>query len=512
MNVISTIAPRTLLELSAGAIFGLSCEESMSQLNQLSMEEIIKASILVKNKQLNLSRYESILDLESDDSYQFSYDDSNRITCDDCYNLSNYREINALKECCSSINGVINDHQDWLFEKLPIDTCWNTNPVYQVIYNEDSTDIIKNYHEKRDEILSIPYLPHPGVDSIAEKILHYHDPVCFLNKGALSIQNNLSFEWIIILTESATLLLFNDICASISILEKNRHLLRKTLYAIIMASVLQIKNSISSLLESFPKRYLYNHIEEREMSFMASLNIVICFRNFCNDMKTLKKRIMTPITECSNFISLEDRIEVFKRRVIASINNRYRDHLLHQYLKSNLSSLVVTSSYLKRKLKNMIIRRKLRIKCLLEKINLGSEYKSGKNFLDPVFIESMNRLIEKINLSKEPESEERDKNLLNPDLIEKSNYLLEKINRSNEYRSNENFLGFQMVFIEGILVSVIEMRTEISEIENTLEGLPRFINRRKINQIRNHLLNHNRTRLYLNEEAGRHSRRSNNNL
>ncbi|WP_139057206.1 hypothetical protein [Candidatus Ichthyocystis hellenicum] len=74
MNEISSTNPLTLLELSSRAIFGFSCEESIGCLSQLSAREIIEASILVGRKQLNLSRYESILDQESDDSHRLPPD------------------------------------------------------------------------------------------------------------------------------------------------------------------------------------------------------------------------------------------------------------------------------------------------------------------------------------------------------------------------------------------------------------------------------------------------------
>ncbi|WP_092483695.1 hypothetical protein [Candidatus Ichthyocystis hellenicum] len=180
MNKISTTNPLTLLELSSGAIFGFSCEESIGQ---ISTKDIIKASVLVEHKQLNLSKYESILDLEHDDNHQFSYSDWNKITCSDCNNLSYYDDLYAIEKFSKGTDTIIrrnHSYGDFLCY-LPTDNAhWSSHPLYQVIYNKDSQDIIKNYYENRNRILSLPILSSQIAKApITERVFYYLDPLFF---------------------------------------------------------------------------------------------------------------------------------------------------------------------------------------------------------------------------------------------------------------------------------------------------------------------------------------------
>ncbi|WP_092483703.1 hypothetical protein [Candidatus Ichthyocystis hellenicum] len=465
MNITGTATPRTLLELSSEAVFGFGCGESIEQFSQLPAKDVIKASILVKHKQLNLSKYESVLDLEGDDSYQFFYSYCNKISCSDCNSLSYYDGLCAIKKCLRRMNTIIDNHNMFLRE-LPVDsTSWMSHPVYRVIYSKDSKDIVRKYYEERDKILSLPLQTRKK--PATEGISYYRDPLFFLSKVYLCHENNIS-----LLTAKRSLqitfgFLSSDINSLISTLKENCHLLERAPYAITMASTLQVRNSASLLLESLSKKN--EGPDKREKSIMESLDVIVCLRDLCRDIKAMEERI-APIMQYNNFIALEDRVEILRKITPASDTGHCSTD--SSFLDST-PALKAISSHLKMKLPGIVTKRKLRIKHLLEKINLGNECKLDGNFLEQIFMESINSLLEKINLSKEPKSEERDEKLLNPDLIEKSNYLLEKIDPSNKCGSDGNFSG--SFFMEAVLLSVKEMVTEIAEIEKTLEGLPEFV-------------------------------------
>ncbi len=83
------------------------------------------------------------------------------ITFGDYSSMSHYDDLRALEIPSRSIDTTLLR----VLEDLPAgDTRRNTHPLYQVIYNKDSLDIIKNYHENRNIIL---YLPTPPLQ-IAE--------------------------------------------------------------------------------------------------------------------------------------------------------------------------------------------------------------------------------------------------------------------------------------------------------------------------------------------------------
>ncbi|WP_092483691.1 hypothetical protein [Candidatus Ichthyocystis hellenicum] len=459
MNTISTIAPPPLIELSSRAIWSLSCKQSISQLRQLSTEEIIRSSALIRRKQLNLSRYASYLHLESDDGCRFFYEDWNKITIGECRNSSNYKELRAVKECSNSINVIINSFRGIFLDDLPAnDPYWKNHPVYQVIYNENSTDIIKNYRERRNEILSLPDFPGSveNKSCTTERISYYYDPLFFLKKTCLHNKDDFSPSRIRCLLKN-TIVLTLEPCFTrrFYTLKKNACLLRRPLSTLVMALTLQIEDSISLLEKSLSKK---DYTRGREISIMESLNAIIIFKKLCVNIKEL--RSITPIMELSNFVPLEDRVEIFKKRVLVS--NPCSNSVNRLYLHSSLILLEKTRYYLK----SIVTRKKVRIKYLLEKINLGNEYKMDENFFEPVFMESAENLLKKIKLSREPESEERDEKLLNPALIDSANYLLEKINPGEESRSNEN--SIESVFIESIIESVIKIRLEVSGMEKFL--------------------------------------------
>ncbi|WP_092483711.1 hypothetical protein [Candidatus Ichthyocystis hellenicum] len=467
-NKISTNVP-TLQELSIGAIFGVDSKESVDQLKQLTIREIMGTAVLIKLKEVNLAKYESPLALEVDDRCLFSPDDRDKFSNQDYSRLMREEELCALSEWNDRISDTIKHHR-FFSKKLPKDqTPWKKNPMYQVVYDKNCADVIKSYQDRRNEILSLPDMPNSGLTSSKEEILScYHDPLYF--SFQIIPRSASSFTNLIQTIDRATSSSISELDKSMSFLEENRCRLNSRVHIVAKASSMQLKHSLSLLKESLLKRKTllktcnenqgYSSGKIREMSIIGSLDVIISVRKVDKDFNELKEKII-PVMKSINFMSLEDRIESLNTKISNALASTKHDNL-----DQLLSSLSVTSSSLKRKYHSMIERRRLRIGYLLEKINLGSEYKADEKFLEPIFVESMNNLIKKISLSRESESSERDKKLFDPALIESSNYLLKKINPGNMCSSGEKFL--EPVFIESILLSVKKMILEIAEMEKII--------------------------------------------
>ncbi|CUT17108.1 putative coiled coil protein [Candidatus Ichthyocystis hellenicum] len=454
------LLPPTLQDLSIKTIFGAENKAALDQIKQLSMKEIIGAAVLIKIKEVNLVKYESVLDLEIDDR---SADYRNKLSYHDC----NVDELCYLSEWNSSVNDVIKLHHLFSEYSATEHSHIYNNPMYDVIYNKNSTNIIKNYHEKRDEILSLPDMPSSVAtinDSIRDE--DYHDPLYF-KQGTYPKNNNSISNTLIFINNnisSATKALEK----SMSILEEKFFQSNKQAYILAKTSSMELNHYLLVLKESLIKRddlcdeYInfFCSIKEKEMSIIRSLEIIMLMRKVDSKFRGLKN--ISYIMKSINFMTMEDRIESLKSRI--SSNSKTE----HDKIRLLTSSLSLTSYLLKRKYHNLITRKKARIKNLLEKINLSEEYKSDENFLAPTFIESMNMLLKKISLSREPKSDKRDKELLNHDL-DKASYILKKISPDNEDRTDQNLI--EPVFIENILESVKKMRTEIKEMEMTLSTL-----------------------------------------
>ncbi|WP_092483705.1 hypothetical protein [Candidatus Ichthyocystis hellenicum] len=375
----------TLQELSIGTIFGVHNREALSQIKQLSTKTIIETAVLIKLKEVNLTKHESALDLEIDDRRLFSSNDRDRLH-DYAHGSDRtdiYDKLHALSEWNDSINETIKQY-NFLSKRLPKENApWNNNPMYQVIHDRECTDIVKNYQRKRREILSLPDMPHSLLPTLSreEVLSHYHDPLYFIFH--IVPKNSSSLIKIINGAETITLLLISTLKRSLSILEKNRHLLDKKAYIPAKASSIQLNYSLSSLAESLSKmtnvcktcNNNQNHSPNKikEMSIQRSLNVIIKMREVDRDFKALKENII-PIMKGVNFVKLEDRIELLKSIPLNSSTSRI---------------IKVTKSSLKSKYHSMIIRKKLRRKQLLKKINLSNDCGSGKNFLEPIFIESV---------------------------------------------------------------------------------------------------------------------------
>ncbi|WP_092483697.1 hypothetical protein [Candidatus Ichthyocystis hellenicum] len=129
---------------------------------------------------------------------------------------------------------------------------------------------------------------------------------------------------------------------------------------------------------------------------MESLGIVICFRKLCKDIGTLKERI-APIMQYNNFITLEDRIAIFRKKTFASASRHCSTSSLFF---DNMAALKVTSSYLRTKLRSIVTKRKLRVKYLLEKINPRENYELNERIIGSVFIESIIESVIKIRTEK----------------------------------------------------------------------------------------------------------------
>ncbi|WP_092483713.1 hypothetical protein [Candidatus Ichthyocystis hellenicum] len=470
------LAMPTLQELSIGTIFGVDHRKAIKKIKKLTMKEIMTAAALIKLKEVNLAKYESPLNLEIDDRHLFSSHDRDRFSHRDYKMLANpdAEDLCSLSKWNDHIDEAIKQH-DYFLKSLPKnDKLWEKNPMHRAIYNKNSTDIVKNYREIRNEILSLPdmlnsELPTTSTEEILSR--YYHDPLC-VAYNSLSKRNIPLIGNALETVDTITSLLNHTLSKLMCFLRENRYNFNSKVYILVKASSLQLKLSVSSLKASLSKRRnlrrtllengSYYSDEGRERSIMGSLDVIIHMRKVSIDFSELKEKIM-PVMKSINFISLKDRIKLLEVR----ISNAPKTD--HDNLSQLTSSLNVTSSSLKGKYRSMIARRKLRIEYLLEKINLGAEYKSDGGFIDPVFIENMNRLIKQISLSREPKSRERDKELFDPDLVKGANYLREKIIPSNNHGSDEEIP--QPIFIESILSSVRKMNIEISEMERVMSTL-----------------------------------------
>ncbi|WP_092483693.1 hypothetical protein [Candidatus Ichthyocystis hellenicum] len=235
-------------------------------------------------------------------------------------------------------------------------------------------DITKNYHEKKELILSLPAFPFPITEvTVTEKVLFYHDPLFFLSKCYLSPKYDPRLPNIKKSLENKLASFTYQVRSSISALKKNCDLLERVPYAMAMAmamamaSVLQIKHSASLLEASISKKY-YHGNKKRETSLMESLDIVICLRNLCVDTIKLTKQI-APVMQYSNRITLEDKIAILMKKITTPEEDSHRENF-----KSSLLPIKTTCRYLKMKLAGAISKKRLRIKRLLEKINFEPFY------------------------------------------------------------------------------------------------------------------------------------------
>lgn len=418
MNNVCAFKPCTLLELSIKNIFGVSCEESISRLRQLSTKEIIEAAVLVRTPKMILTKYESVLNFESNNMHQFFYEDFGKLSESDYKRLINYDELRALSECSRIIGKFIDKHGDNFSKNLPIDDeHWKSHPMCQVIYNKEGTDVSKSYYEKfcerRCEILSLPELtskrckhsktkrsasPEPSM----KKFSCYYDPMRFLSKNYLDHERDYPFGIILAETQTRAAILMESLDDTMSILKRNSRYLQKPFHTIVMASSLQLRHSIMSLKKSLSERsrtyrmigkfagFFYKELgsKERELQLVESLAVVACVRAIDSNVRAIKEKII-PLLERSNFVQLEDLVEMFRNKI--STGKIRRDEVNSLKL-----SLEKTSHFLGKKCRAIMAIKRSRIEQLLKKIDLKDQHSSNKVFLEPVFINGINESVEKM--------------------------------------------------------------------------------------------------------------------
>ncbi|WP_139057315.1 hypothetical protein [Candidatus Ichthyocystis hellenicum] len=352
--------PCTLFELSVKSIFGVDSKGSINHLMQLSYKETLEAAILVNRKVVSFSKYESISESVSGSEM---FPDSWVKFCKENYYLSsNPEELKILLDLSKRINEIVAGTSDMFSKVLPsnvYDVCWSSHPIYKVIYNKSSANIIKNYHEIKNQILSLPE-PQCVVKNLSvlpspEEIAYYYDPLCFFPIGTVEYGSSataFSCSKDVSIPRSLKFINYSAL-APIHDLRKNRRVIRKILYRLAMASLLQINSSISSVARSFSHR---NNLEvigvtEREKLVISSLDIITSLRNFIKDVNTLERTIFSAIKVC-NFVPLEEVKKMFERR--------------NPYLFRN--DIMQVASFLKIKYCNILIKKKLRFDELMKQL------------------------------------------------------------------------------------------------------------------------------------------------
>ncbi|WP_092486741.1 hypothetical protein [Candidatus Ichthyocystis hellenicum] len=334
-----TLSPLSLEELAIGTIFGISKKKSIEQLMHLSHKEAIELIVTLNNNRAMRTKYESALGVCNNTQLTQVRQNNSKLFCNDFRNLDNYPELVSITSLKHHINKIINEYDNNLSKTLPPKHENNSNhPICQLLYTENTVDIIKNYREKRNEILSLPPPPTnellPDLQS-QEKISYYYDPLIFLETrrycdyiGPSYQCMNLFIEIIInpILESSSTIFVYSR--NLISSLARSRKHIRKQTYYLFMALLSQIKTYASSF-----QKLAYKKLSEKtrrssgldsnlnpapindEKSILMSLHIVICLRNLIKCIHTLKKKFF-PILELHNYIPAENIIGVFIDKVI----------------------------------------------------------------------------------------------------------------------------------------------------------------------------------------------------
>ncbi|WP_092486082.1 hypothetical protein [Candidatus Ichthyocystis hellenicum] len=389
------------------SIFGVDCKKSIKKIEsliQLSPREYIEFAILVNNKKVitHRTKYETILDRH--------YSTKNIKFSENCDKLSIYNDYSLYSPLCNSaefeklskwkkyVDVIINMYDTQCLVSRNVhkkNSHWKMHPMYQVIYDKNNRDIIKNYYDKRDEILSLPELPASYEER--EKILYYYDPLQFIDirgfSNAKCSTDLLSYELMVRASRNV-----HELDKSMHILEKSNHLIRKNLYNSIMSLCLHAKSMASSLETSARnKRTNRDHPVniEKEYSIIKSLNILVCFRDFMESLFYIKEIIN--IMEFCNFVPLEDIIKVFEYIIL--INNTTADKDNKSEYEREIASI---HAFLREKYPSIITRRKFKIDTLLKKINLSNdeiEYlitKIDKDYPMPIFVRSVIESVKKI--------------------------------------------------------------------------------------------------------------------
>ncbi|WP_092483715.1 hypothetical protein [Candidatus Ichthyocystis hellenicum] len=417
-------SPLTLEELSIGVVFGVDSKESIQHLMHLSHKEAIEAATMITCNKAGRSKYESNLEHRSGIKLSQIYKNNSNFSHDNYRKLGNYPELIAITLLKDHVHEAIYEYDNYLSKTLSSYHRYrNNHPLCQIVYAENTADIIKNYHERRNEILSLPLPPTgkalPKTPSL-EKTSHYYNPLLFLNSchyyDRCTCKRMDSIARVVDPILKSSLKISRCLSKSIAILKSSRKRIRKQIYHLAMASLLQIESYTSSFeklanqisLES--QAHLENLLDPKEERLiLMSLDAIICLRNLVKYSRILKKTIV-PMLELCNYVSLEDAITSFKTIIIKLgteieeiKENKIREiNTLTEIGKMKLSiwleeierrksdislykiEIGKTCSFLKRRYPSLIARRKAVIKYLLEKITPNEDNGLIKGLTDEV--------------------------------------------------------------------------------------------------------------------------------
>ncbi|WP_092483709.1 hypothetical protein [Candidatus Ichthyocystis hellenicum] len=397
-----SLSPMTLEELAIGAVFGVTRKKSIEQLMHLSHKETIEIIVSLNSNSGGRTKYESVLDCDISRLAEIHQSNGNFFR-DNCKNLGNYSELMCISSLKHHIHKMTNECDNLSKSLLPGSKYKDTHPICQVIYTKKTTDIVENYYKRKTEILSLPLPPvgklRPKLPSL-EETLYYYDPLFFLD---ISHYYGDTYQYMELFIEVITTPIIESYSAVnfhlrqlIRKLKRWSGRIRKQIYHLVMALSLQIK-PYASLFPKLAKRRLLAETNiaragnipspsrrdpRNERLILTSLDAIICLRNLIEYTHMLKK-IIEPILEQSNYVSLEDTIKAFNNKIMRLCNNikaiKEMDHkktsLFAEEIEKrehaiSLSKIKIgeINSFLKMRYPHLITHRKFVIGYLLEKI------------------------------------------------------------------------------------------------------------------------------------------------
>ncbi|CUT18141.1 MULTISPECIES: hypothetical protein [Candidatus Ichthyocystis] len=408
VNNIVYFNPCSLAELSVGSILGIDCKESMAHLSQLSTREVIECTLLIKRSKVNDTKYENIWESNSKNKFSSNY----QFSPSDYEILSNSAELKSIIKCKNNIISITSMYENYFSKNSPSeinDGYWNMHPMFRVIYNKESKDIIDGYHEKRDQILSLPEQSNAIVKNLTfpktrthENDFYHRDPLFFLTTDSI-YSSMYSKPYIsinlIIFYSSHTM---NLLVESMGILEDYRCCIRKQLYHLFMAAFLQL-NNLNLLLKESISRIKNKSFIEKEESIVESLRIISCLKKSGKYLLVLRDKIV-PVMECCNFVSLEDAVKILQNKISYSSAMLCKEKNLGSIEKDVLRCCIIESnneirkilSFLKRKYRHLVIKKELRIRYLQRKISMDTKKNTDEIQLSPFFVSSVKELVKKL--------------------------------------------------------------------------------------------------------------------
>ncbi|CUT18163.1 MULTISPECIES: hypothetical protein [Candidatus Ichthyocystis] len=387
MSSINSRGNCTLLELSMKSVFGVDCKESLGHLMQLSHTEAFEFATLMRREGVSFSKYEPILESSSGrEMFPERWDKF----CDDhrwlLGNPNDLRLISSFTVVMEKVIGIVGRMFPEKFDLDTIDCLWKYNLIYQIVNNKIGSDIVKAYYATEGTVLALMEpsnaadgLILPSLNSSAD-VFCYYDPMCFfpvhnhINGGRCSSALEIY--------KSIFSMLF-DVSVVVYDLSESKDNISKILYHVLMAALLQIEKT---LLKADEVRYELVGRRgvgiERRLSIIESLNLITCLRSIKKDVCKVERTILLAIKNC-NFVPLEDMMSMFK-----SISEREEE------IKCEL---VVVSAFLKTKYPQLIEKRRVMVRSMLDKVRRSEVSDSGCMCLTHEHIDNIYKSVEKLN-------------------------------------------------------------------------------------------------------------------